>query len=149
METIIRLRAINGYIEPKQFKCAVNENLDISLDTKQHTDFSIEWNGQVYDFTDKRLTIPYEQINAENTLFVRANGKRYNCGKLFCEPYDTEMVEMLDLEMKYRQDIDRLMKSNERLQTALEKMKTIELKQKEIIQKYNQIIGGIDIFEKE
>lgn len=149
MKAIIKLRAINGYIEPKQFKRAINDCLEIELDTKQTSEFALEWNGQVYSFTDKKLTIPYEQITAENTLFVRANGKRYNCGKLYSEPYDTEMVEMLDIEMKYRQDIDRLMQSNERLQTALEKMKTIELKQKEIIQKYNKIIGGIDIFEKE
>jgi len=149
MEAILKLRAINGYIEPKQFKCAVNENLDIKLDTKLIGDFMLEWNGQAFKFTGKAVTISNEYIKPENTIFVIAKTKRFNCGKLFAEPYDTEMIEMLDIEAKYCRDIDRLMKVNEQLQTALTKMAELEKNQKEIIQKYNRVIYGVDIFEKE
>jgi len=120
MKALIKLRAINGYINPKRFEITVNENLTISLEsTVNDCVFLLEWNGQVFKFDEnKSTTILYEYIKQENTIVVRAGAKRFNCGKLFTRPIDAEMVEILDIELKYQQDIARLIGQINNLQAA-------------------------------
>lgn len=146
MKATINLRAVNGYIEPRHFVRAVNDNLTLTLDTALDCVFFLEWNGQVFSLTDKQVTIPYNFIGDENTVVVRANEKRFNCGKLFTKPIDAEMVEMLDIENKYRQDIEELKAENAKLREELGVQKQIQEKLKVIEEKYDALIKGVDIF---
>jgi len=138
MKATINLRAVNGYIEPRHFVRAVNDNITFTLDTALDCVFFLEWNGQVFSVADKQVTIPNSFIGDENTVVVRADTKRFNCGKIFTKPIDAEMVEMLDIESKYRQDIEKLIAENAKKNTEQEN----EIKAlKEII---SQIFGAIN-----
>lgn len=149
MKATINLRAVNGYIEPRHFVRAVNDNITFTLDTALDCVFFLEWNGQVFSVADKQVTIPYNFIGDENTVVVRADTKRFNCGKLFTKPIDAEMVEMLDIESKYRQDIEKLLTINAGLQSALSVLNRVEEKLIIIEKKYDTIINGVNIFSKE
>ena len=147
MNATIKIRAVNGYIEPQRFDRLTNENLQIKLETTYVGGFLLEWNGNVFQFIDKMLTIPHEFIKEENTLVVRCGSKRINCGKLFAKQIDTEMVEMLDIEKKYQADIKALSDENTTLrEQVLSALVKIHDRQKNIEDAYAEILKGVDLF---
>jgi hypothetical protein len=150
MKLTVTIKAINGYISPKKMERAVNDSLNVFIDTKLKGEILLEWNGQVFRAQDRTATIPPEAILAENSIIVRVGEKRFNCGKLFCEPIDAEMAAMLDIETKYQKDMLTWQQwANEQLQSVLLAIKDMQQKQKEIVAKYNAILGGVDYFAEE
>lgn len=148
MKAKITLRAINGYIEPRQFTRAVNDNITFTLDTAMDCVFFLEWNGQVFSFKDKEVTVPYDFIGNENTVVVRADAKRFNCGKILTKPMDAEMVEMLDIENKYRQDIERLVEENAKRNIEQEnEIKALKESISEILEVINSLLATTDALE--
>lgn len=147
MNAKIKVRAVNGYIEPQRFDRLTNENLQLKLETTYIGGFLLEWNGSVFQFIDKTLTIPHEFIKEENTLVVRCGSKRINCGKLFAKQIDAEMVEMLDIEKKYQADIKALSDENTTLrEQVLSALVKIQERQKNIEDAYAEILKGVDLF---
>lgn len=150
MNATIKIRAVNGYIEPQRFDRLENENLQIKLEATYLGGFLLEWNGSVFQFINKMLTIPHELIKEENTIVVRCGDKRINCGKLFAKQIDTEMVEMLDIEQKYQADIKTLTDETAVLrEQVLSALAKIQERQKTIEKAYTEILKGVDLFSEE
>lgn len=105
----IRIKAVNGYLDIKSSELYANDAIEIRLDTALGGDFIVNWNGKSFCCENKVCVIPYAEIKAENAIAVHNAGRKFNCGKLFCDFKDTEPAEMLDIEAKYRRDICELL----------------------------------------